>query len=153
MRIELWSYDEYGSGSIVSSADSLEKAVLEAKKFVTKANVENALAVSEREKAWEAYFPVVIKKGKISTDMLYGGNKRNGKHQVWVKDKKKESYALEVMPEDTVVRFMLGEVTVAKGKEKLTDLWFLKDHKGNLVEGLGNTELENKTQLFVKILP
>lgn len=151
MRIELWSYDEYGSGSIVASADNLDKVVEEAKKFVTKANVENSLTGSEQERNWDSYFPVIVKRNKIATDMLYGGNKRDGKHRVWVKDKKGK-YNLEPLPKDATVRFVLGEVTKAKGKEKTTELWFLKDFKGNLVEGLGNSELDNKTQLFVKIL-
>lgn len=152
MRIELWSYDEYGQGSIVASGTDLDKMLDEARKQVSTINLDNALTAAEKTKNWDAYFPVVIKGKGVSKDVIYAGNRRNGKHQAWVKDKK-GSYALADLPRDATVRHILGEIPKGKGKDKTYDTWFLADHKGNLTEGASHPELQNKTQLFVKIIP
>src|SRR5665213_1697861 len=99
MRFELLSYDEYGQSSIVASANNIEAVLSAGTKFINSANVDNALAASEREKAWEAYMPVLVKRNKVRDDMIYAGNKRTGKHQVWVKDKK-GAYTLADLPKD-----------------------------------------------------
>jgi uncharacterized protein YifE (UPF0438 family) len=152
MRFELWSYDEYGQPSIVKSGKELDPILAEGVKFVSSANLDNALAESEKEKAWEAYMPVLVKRGKVVTDMLYAGNRRNGKHQVWVKDKK-GNYALADLPKDASVRFVLGEVSKGTGKDRKTETWFLTDHRGNLIDKFDYPDLHAKTQVFVKVLP
>ena len=144
MRVELWSYDEYNQGSIIASADNLEDVIAKGEKYVTEANVANALSSDERDKAWEAYFPQIFKGKSLNKDMLYAGNKRDGKHYVWVK--KANKWTQTPMPEDVKVRFYLGEVQNGKTKKQ----WYLTDFKGKEITSFKDQSLERKTVLFVK---
>lgn len=152
MKFELWSYNEYGDGSILKTSTNLDDVLKEARTYVTSANLDNALAMTEKDKQWEAYYPVVMKGSKVSKDTFYAGNKKNGQHNVWVK--KGEKFALEPLPKNTVVRFVLGDIvrSNSRGQEKTTETWWLTDHKGNVVEGLGNQLLDQKTQVFIKVV-
>jgi hypothetical protein len=154
MRVELWSVDEYGQGNIIKSAKDVETIFTEARKYVSSLNLDNALSADEKTKNWDAYFPIIVtgKQSVVSRDMLYAGNRRNGKHECYVKDKK-GNYGLAELSKEAVVRHFLGDVPVGRSKEKKTETWVLKDHKGNVIEGLSSPELHAKTQLFFKILP
>lgn len=146
MRYELWSYDEYGQGSIVSSSENIEDVIQKGRSFVTQSNVENALAATDRETSWEAYFPLVYKGKTLSKDVFYGGNKKTGKHSVWVKDGKK--WKQEEMGKDQKVRFFLG--TIKNGKTE-TD-WFLQSDKKEEVSSFKDEKLHGKTVLFIKVV-
>lgn len=145
-KYQLLSYDEYNSQSILASGADLSSIFREARNYVTETNLNNSLASTERDKAWEAYFPVVMKDGSPDPDILYAGNKRNGTHQIYVRGE--TSWELKTMPQDTNIQFFLGEISQGRSK---TD-WYLKNHRGVLVTSLSDIMLDNKTVLFVKVL-
>lgn len=144
-RYELWAYDEYSQGTIVSSATDVAKVLKAARDFVTEQNVENALAAGEKDKAWEAYFPVIFEQGTPSQRLLYGGNKRDGKHYIYVLNNGK--WDQRVAPGGIEYRFYLGENNERGAK---TD-WYLTDHKKKPITSLSDILLDRKTVLFVKI--
>jgi hypothetical protein len=144
-RVELWAYDEYNQGSIVASGD-LDTVVKKAKQFVTEQNVDNALAMAEKNNSWEAYFPLFYNGDALDFEKLYAGDKRNGKHHVYnFVDGK---WQISELPAGTKLRFYLGEVNNGKTKSD----WFLADHLKREINVLTNNLLERKTVLFVKIL-
>jgi hypothetical protein len=145
-RFELWSFDEYNQGSIVQSNPDMNKILAAARTFVTEQNVNNALASGEKDKAWEAYFPVVFKDGEPDPTVLYGGNKRNGKHHIYVNNG--EKWELQLAPPDLDVRFYLG--VLANGRTKTE--WYLTNHHGKLINSLDDMMLDRKTVLFVKAI-
>jgi len=145
-RFELWSYDEYNQGSIIASSNDFDVVAKKVQQFITEINVDNALSASEKDNAWEAYFPQVFSGKNVDKTTLYAGNKRDGKHYATVqKDGKWEQI---VMPKNAKVRFYLGEVQ--KGKTK--NSWYLTDHKGVEITSLDAQPLERKTVLFIKVI-
>lgn len=145
-RYELWSYDEYNQGSIVNSGPKLEKVIEAAKKYVTEQNLDNALASGEKDKVWEAYYPQIFVDGEESNDVLYAGNKRDGKHYVYVRNNGK----WELRRPDSSVQFRFYLGTNYNGRSRSD--WYLADHKGRGITSLTDRNLENKTVLFVKIV-
>jgi hypothetical protein len=145
-RYELWAYDEYNQGSIINSGPKLDKIINAAKRYVTEQNLDNALAAGEKDKVWEAYLPQVFVDGEESTDVLYAGNKRDGKHYVYVRNNGK--WELRRPDSSVQFRFFLG--TNSNGRSRSD--WYLADHKGRGVTSLADRSLENKTVLFVKIV-
>jgi len=145
-RYELWAYDEYNQGSIVNAGPRLDKIIEAAKRYVTEQNVDNALCAAEKDKSWEAYFPQVFVNGEPTNDVLYAGNKRDGKHYVYVKGDSK----WEIRKPDATVQFQfyLGETSNGRAKSD----WFHANHKGKLTTSLSDINLERKTVLFVKVL-
>jgi hypothetical protein len=146
-RIELWSYDEYGQGSIVVSHTDPEEIGKRAKKYVSELNVENALSLDEKDKAWEAYFPVIMEDGKPKDTALYAGNKRDGKHRFYERSVD-GTWILTTLDPKTDIRFFLGEINRGRGNKKD---WYLADQWGREVKNLSDPLLERKTVLFVKI--
>jgi len=145
-RYELWSYDEYNQGSIVHSNSRFDKVLEAAKRYVTEQNVDNALAASEKDKSWEAYFPQVFVNGEVSHDVVYAGNKRDGKHYVYVKGVDKWELRC---PDATVqFKFFLGNTSSGRNKSE----WFLTNQKGKEINSITDQALERKTVLFVKVI-
>jgi hypothetical protein len=140
VRSELWSYDEYGQGSIVASGSDLDELLNKARKYASEVNVENALASGERSNQWEAYFPVFE-----NQNIIYAGNKVSGKHKVYILENDK--WKLVDLPKSEKIKFFLGNI--AKGKT--SEEWYLQDHKGNLITSLDHQSLERKTVLFIKV--
>ncbi len=146
VRGELWVYDEYNQGSIVANGGDLAKLVERARAYVNEANVENALAAGEKNKAWEAYYPEIFENGVPSTSMIYAGNKRDGNHYIYVdKDGK---WTQMVMPKGIEMKFFLG--TIPKGR--LKEEWYLADHRGREITSINDSLLERKAVLFLKVV-
>lgn len=145
-RYELWSYDEYNQGSIVSAGPRLDKVVEAAKRFVTEQNVDNALAAGEKDKSWEAYWPQVYVDGEPTNEVLYAGNKRDGKHYVYVKGEDK--WELRKPDASVQFRFYLGQTSNGRVKSD----WLLTNYKGKEITSLTDQALERKTVLFVKVI-
>lgn len=145
-RYELWAYDEYNQGSIVNAGPRLDKVIEAARRFVSEQNVDNALAAGEKDKAWEAYFPEIFVGGEPSTDVLYAGNKRDGKHYVYVRGENK----WELRRPDASVQFRFYLGTTSNGRVKSD--WYLKNHKGQDITSITDQALERKTALFVKVI-
>lgn len=145
-RAELWTYDEYGQGSIIASSTKLSEIITRARKHVTEMNVDNSLAGGERDKNWEGYFPEIFVGDKPSSTMLYAGNRRDGKHHVWVNND--GVWSNEIMHKGTSFRFYLGEIS--NGRTKVP--WYLSDVKGKIVTSIDDQSLERKAILFIKIL-
>lgn len=145
-RYELWAYDEYNQGSIISAGPRLDKVLEAARRYVSEQNVDNALAAGEKDKAWEAYFPEIFVGGEPTTDVLYAGNKRDGKHYVYVRGEDK----WELRRPDASVQFRFYLGTTSNGRVKSD--WYLQNHKGQDISSLTDQTLERKTVLFVKVI-
>lgn len=150
MRFELWSYDEFGQGSILSSNKNLDEVIKAAEKAATDENVENSLGMDDKNASWEVYFPVVFEKDKPSKKVLYAGDRKNGTQAVWTLNKNKE-WEWKEMPKDTDVRIFLGNIPSSM-KKKESDPWWLKDAKGKVVNRIDNPLLHRKTILFIKVI-
>ena len=146
-RAELWAYDEYQQGSIIGQGQDLVKLAADAKRFVTEANVDNALTLDEKDNQWEAYFPEIWKNGAPDPNAYYAGNKQNGQPYYYLRGKD-GSWSKEPLSKDVELRFFLGQIN--RGRVK--DDWYLADFKGNEIADLKSSLLERKTVLFIKIL-
>jgi hypothetical protein len=78
--------------------------------------------------------------------MLYAGNRRDGKHHIWVN--KDGHWSNEIMPKGTSCRAFLGEISNGRTKEP----WYLSDVKGKMITSIDSELLERKAILFIKIL-
>ncbi len=145
-RIELWSYDEYNQGTIVYSTTDINKAVEQARKFVTETNVDNALTSGEKDKQWEAYFVEIFKGKKTADDVFYAGNKRDGRHYVYALEN--GQWKLQLLSKDAKLKFFLGELSSGRVKEP----WYLADHKGVEADSLSDQKIERKTIVFIKVV-
>jgi len=148
-RFELWSYNEYGDGSIVNSSTSLEDVVNYAKKYVTEANVENALGIDDKGNSWELYFPVVFEKEKPSKKVIYAGDRKNGLQAVWSLNKDKK-WEWKEMPANTELRMFLGNIP-SSTKKKESSEWWLQDVRKKTITSLKEPSLHGKTVLFIKV--
>jgi len=145
IRIELWCYDEYGQGSIVASSFDMGEIDKRAKEFTTDSNVENALALGEKNNQWEAFYPEITYGKKAA---FYAGNKRDGKPRIYVFEN--DGYTLTDLPKEAKFRFYLGNIPKGRG---VREPWYLADHKGNEITRLSDPMLERKTILFIKVCP
>lgn len=149
MRYELWSYDEYGQGNILSSSTELDSVMKYAVNYLNEVNVDNPLTDAEREKNWEAFFPVIFKRGQVATNLLYAGDRRNGDRELYKKNGNKWELVQDRKVKDKFeYRFLLGEID-ANGEK--TD-WYLKDLNKTYVTSFDNSLLNNKVVLFIKIV-
>lgn len=144
-RVELWMYDEYNQGSIISSGSQLDKIIDKAKQFVTEQNVDNALASGEKHLAWEAYFPQFFDGKNIDYTMLYAGNKKDGKHYAY--SFKNGKWEIGVVPKGYKVRFYMGKINDGQQSKD----WYLTNHLNKEITSLDDQLLERKTVIFVKI--
>lgn len=150
-RVELLMYDEYNQSSILGNSVKVEDLFTQAEKFITSANVENALAASEKDKSWEVFFPVFLnKKGEVDSSKLYAGNKRNGKHYYY--ENLNGKYTLLELDSSNKnresVRFLIGFLDNPKGKER----WLLKTPRGQEVVSFDDENLQGKSVLFFKVV-
>lgn len=145
-RYELVSVDEYNQPSIIAAGTDLQKIIDRARQFATEANVDNALAMDDREKAWDVHFPQIYKGSNPIITTLYAGNRRNGQHQVWVIDDGK--WVRSDLPSDARFRFFLGYLSKGRAKEE----WFLQNHKKEEITSLSNNVLDRKTVLVINII-
>lgn len=145
-RFELISYDEYNQPSIIAAGGDLQKIVDRARQLATESNVDNALAMDDRDKAWEVYFPQLFKGTTPLLTTIYAGNRKNGQHQAWVIEDGK--WVRSALPSDSRFRFFLGYISKGRAKEE----WFLKNPKGEEITSLGNNVLDRKTVLVINII-
>jgi len=145
MKYQLWSQDEYGTGSILGSFDETEKLVKKASDIVTDANFGNALTSKEQLTSVEAYM-VELEDNKL----LYASSRPDGKHKVF-KVGAKELQPID--PKTTKVRIYIGSkfAKQADGTKKEERL-YMKDPKGNPVTSLTHELLKGKTVYFAKAL-
>lgn len=146
-RVEVWMYDEYDQGNIIFSTPDIAAALAKAKGYVSELNVENALAASEKNKQWEAYFLELFNGKKPVTDVVYAGNKKDGRHYVYALQENGE-WKLQPLAKDAKFKFYLGELNRGRVKEP----WYLADHKGTEIVSLSAQEIERKTVVFIKVL-
>lgn len=144
-RIELWTYDAYNFGTIIFSSTDIEKVVERARAYVNESNVDNALASGEKDKHWSAYYVDIFKGKKLATDVVYAGNKRDGRHYVYAQ--KDGEWKLQLLNEEADIRFYLGQNDRGRVKED----WYLADYKGTQIDDFKSQELEQKTVVFIKV--
>lgn len=153
-KFQLWSRDEYGQGSIIFTNDDLKEIIKKAKETVTVANVNNALTVDDRERAWEMYFPVISSgnnsnnkkyiylyggRGALNKEIFYAVNKKTGdvSHVSWEDIK------------DPSVGIYLGNISTDRNKEVE---WMAKNYKSQIINKIDDAELNSKTMLFIKVV-
>jgi len=139
-KIQVWLWDEYNQGTILYSCDDSKTALDKAKKHVTDLNLNNSLTFDEQNANWEVFLPV------IDENVLYAGNKTNGKHYFyeiedgsWVKKEFKNLKNLKMF---------LG--SVEQSNKSLKDLFLSKKDKN--VNDLDHVDLKNKSVVFFKVI-
>lgn len=147
MKYQLWNQDEYGTGSIVGTFDSAEKAVAQARQLVTSANFGNSLSATEQMRNIESYFVEMLgKKNVIDSDAVYGGNRRGGK---FVSYKVGSADPVEFASDKSMVRIYVGSKFTNKGAAKEEAKIYMTDDKGNLISSLNHKSLAGKSIYFI----
>jgi hypothetical protein len=141
MRFQLWTQDEYGTGAIVGSYESSDKALDTGRKMVTESNFANALASTDRMRNIEAYLVEVS--GKSS---YYGGNRRGGKH---VSYKAASAEPVEMDPVKATVKIYIGSTFKKNGKTNEETKVYMTNEKGEEIASLKHPSLVGKTVYFV----
>lgn len=137
MKIQVWSRDGYGQGSILRTCDTAESAVAFAKKHVTDVNFDNSLTPAERCKNWEIFFPILDSSG--ANDSVYCGKFANLHTRFVFKD----SLVSNIESFENT-KIYLGDMS---GKS-----YFVEDTKNREVNNLDHETLRGKGFIFFKIL-
>lgn len=148
-KFQLWSRDEYGQGSILTTSDDIDEIVKAAKKEITDINVNNALTADDKARNWEAYM-VVIASGKKNskTKYVYGGGDPRTKDMVYSFNANGEEKMVKIQDiPDAKVKIYLGDISTTRNKE---EDWFAQDARRNIIESMDHQDLQGKTQFFVK---
>ena len=146
MRLQLIQKDEYGQTSIMSTGSDVEALVKEAKKLVTEENMNNALALDEKKREYETFFPELLDAdGNVTPDLVYGGTVGMGKHVV---------YAVST-GEKKVVDSISAKVFI--GTDNGRDYYAEKVVPGrpgqaNPITNLDSQDLREKTVYYFKML-
>ena len=120
-----------------------------AKKEITNLNVNNALTSNDRERNWEAYMVMVKSTAKKSDKKyVYAGGDPRTKNNVYVVDKDGESEMISIQDVPSLmIRIYLGDISTKRDEE--VD-WYAKDARRNIIESIDHTDLNDKTQFFIK---
>lgn len=137
MKIQVWTRDGYGQGSILHTCDSIDGAISFAKKHVTDVNFDNALTPAERCKNWEVFLPILG--SSESNDSVYCG-KFATEHTCFVF----KNNAVSNIESSESVKLYLGVMS-----EKS---YFVEDSKNREVNNLNHEALRGKGFLFFKVL-
>jgi hypothetical protein len=152
MKVQLWSQDEYGTGSIVGTFDgptSHVQAMNKASQLVTDANFGNSLTASEQLSSVEAYLiEFVDGNGEADNSVVYASARPDGKHRAM----KVGSNDLAVLdPKTTSVRVYIGSKFAKQpDKSKVETRLYMKDSKGRPVTSLTHESLQKKTVYFIR---
>jgi hypothetical protein len=147
MKYQLWNQDEYGTGAIIGTFDSADKAISQARQLVTSANFGNSLSSVEQLRNIESYFVEMVgKKDDIDSNVIYGGNRRGGK---FVTYKIGSTDSVEFTPDKSSVRIYVGSKFTKKGASKEEAKIYMSDDKGNLVSTLNHKSLAGKSIYFI----
>ena len=153
MKFQLWSRDEYGQGSILFTGD-LSEVMKKANTIITDTNGNNAVTVDDKENNWDMYFPIISSQNSSLDDnyvFLYGGRGAMNK-EIFYKVNKKDGTVEQVLNEeikDLSIRIYLGDISTFKNKE--AD-WYATNKKRKEINSLDDSNLEEKTMLFVKVI-
>lgn len=147
-KFQLWSRDEYGQGSILMTSENIDEVVKRAKEEVTSINVANALTADDRERNWEAYFPIISSAKSKKTQYVYGGIIPHATSPIYEVSKNGiNERKISEIP-FAVVQIYLGNIATKRGEEKD---WFATDvARKKIIESLDHPELNDKTMLFIK---
>jgi len=147
-KYQLWSRDEYGQGSIITTSEDVDEVIKAAKEEVTNLNVNNALTATDRENNWEAYFVDVKNSAKNSKiKYAYCGMDLHTKDRVYAISE--DSVESTVMSEvsDVAVEIYLGNVSTSRKEEKD---WIGTDLRVRPIHNTDHPDLQGKTMFFVK---
>lgn len=153
-RFQLCSRDEYGQTAILKTSEKLEEISTEGRRHVTDLNVNNALTMTDRDKNWEAYLPILTASTKKLNDQyvfLYGGKGPLNKDLTFAVDRKTGS-VVNIEPDVAAklkVQIYLGNVSTKRGVE---EDWFAVDIHRRPIEKLDHPELRDKTIFYVKAI-
>ena len=147
-KYQLWSRDEYGQGSILSTSEDIDELIKTARKEVTNLNVNNALTGDDRARNWEAYYiDISVNKGK--TKYIYGEKTILSKETVY-KITSKDVLTQKLSDVKNVnIKIYLGNISPNRNKE---EDWFAKDNRQNLIKDINHQDLNGKTVFFIKKL-
>lgn len=151
-KFQLWKRDEYGQGSIVVPSGTIEELFAKAKAEVTDVNVNNALTGDDRERNWEAYFPVVSSKKKSKNMIFFYGGNGSLNRAIFYAMNEKTGEVKEVEKEDISdldIKIYLGNISATK---KVVKEWFAEDTRKKLVTSMSYSELASKTMFFIKVV-
>ena len=147
-KYQLWSRDEYGQGSILTTSEDIDEVIKKAKEEVTNINVNNALTSTDRENNWEAYFVDIKntnKKSKIK--YAYGSLDVHVKDRVYaITEKEVKSTVLSEIPKASVSIY-LGNISTDRKVEKD---WVGTDLRVRPISSVDSADLQGKIQFFVK---
>jgi hypothetical protein len=153
-KFQLCSRNEYNHVDIHMTSEKLDEVMAEAKRRVTDANVNNSLTMTDREKNWEAYYPVltpVEEKDQRVWMFFYGGKGAMNKDLLYAVDKKTGdiNQASEAWMKSLKVEIYLGDISTDRKQEKS---WMAKDIRQRPIDRLDHPELADKTMFYVKLV-
>ena len=134
---QLWSRDEYGQGSIISSSDNVDELIREGKKAVHDLNVENVLTADEKRRNWEAYF---VEIDSNDSKIIYAGKNPHNEEIAYV-IKKGEVSISPFKTLNKTPKIYLGE---------LEGHWYAEDNRKRVIDSLSHPDLLSKTVYFIK---
>lgn len=143
MQFQLWMTDEYGQGSIIATSTDVEELVKRAKEEVTTSNVNNALAVAEKERNWEALFIELVDREsqEVVEDAVYAGKSTTGHHCIVKTDGSGETAKLADC--DVEIQAYLGFLD--------RNDWYLMDSRNlNYITKIDDIDLSGKTVYYIR---
>ena len=138
---QMWSVDEYGQGSILSTSEDVEQLIKTAKSNVHAENVENALTAEEKKRSWETYF--VEYPCSKKNMLIYGGKDNRGIHVVY----KISENNIELVPASDIK----VEPNIYLGNLNNQD-WFAETERGVQINSLKHPSLVTKTSYFLRLI-
>ena len=146
MRLQLIQKDEYGQTSIMSTSSDVAELVKEAKKLVTEENMNNALALDEKKREYETFFPELLDAdGNPTPELIYGGTVGMGKHIVYSAETGEKKVVDKIS-----ATFFIG---VDNGKAYYAEKPILgRPGQSNPITDIDNQDLREKTVYYFKLL-
>ena len=151
-KFQLWQRDEYGQGSILTTSENIQDVFKKAREMASDVNVNNSLTSSDRERNWDAYFPMIISEKKAKKLIYFYGGKGALNKPVFYSldttnnDIKEVEYA--DIPQVST-KIYLGNISTRNKEEKD---WYAADYKGKEITDLSHPDLINKTSFFIKVV-
>jgi len=155
MAYQLCTRDEYRQLSILEVGDNVDALIAKARQLVTNENMENALTMTEKEKDFTFILPEFLDSGDATTQVVYAGKNGRDQHMVLLVGETIEDSdevrlsELAAQNEDMGVQFYIG-TTIIDRKKELTEDYYAKTPRGDVIGDIDDTYLEGKTVFFIK---
>jgi hypothetical protein len=144
MKLQLWMTDEYGQGSIIETSENIDYLAKRAREEVHQRNVGNALAASEKQRAWESMFIELYDpdNDELIEDAVYGGTATTG-YPCVVKTSGDDAGIYRLSECHVNPRIYLGELDRKQ--------WYLTDERNvEYITDVNNNDLSDKILFYIR---